>query len=78
MKLNIDEKRSQGDPYVIKTGEKYYYYMYATHICGVQLYESTDRINWRFRRFCFTRLDEKEYWAPVVLEYQNKFWLYCL
>lgn len=74
MKLNIDNKRSQGDPYVIKSGEKYY--MYATHSDGVQLYDSTDRINWRFRGFCFTRLDEKEYWAPAVLEYQNKFWLY--
>jgi beta-xylosidase len=74
MKLNMGNHGSQGDPYVIKSGKKYY--MYATHSNGVQLYDSENRKDWRFRGFCFTKLDEKEYWAPAVLEYENKFWLY--
>ncbi len=74
MKLNIDQTRSQGDPYVIKANGAYY--MYATHVEGVQLYKSADKLNWEYLGFCFVKEGEKEYWAPAVTEIGGKFYLY--
>ena len=74
MKLNIEQNRSQGDPYVIKVKEEYY--MYCTHNEGVHLYSSDDKINWKYRGLCFTKVDEKEYWAPAVIEINNKYYMY--
>lgn len=75
MKLNIDERRSQGDPYVISENGKYY--MYATHSEGVQLYESDNKYDWRFVGFCFRKEGVKEYWAPAVTKIEGKFYLYA-
>ena len=74
MKLYIDGGHSQGDPYVIKHDGKYY--MYATAVEGVQLYESNDRLNWHYIGICYNREGRKEYWAPAVICYQGKFWMY--
>ncbi|MEI3536257.1 MAG: family 43 glycosylhydrolase [Bacilli bacterium] len=74
MKLNIEQNRSQGDPYVIKVKEEYY--MYCTHNEGVHLYSSKDKIDWEYRGICFTKVDEKEYWAPAVIEIDNKYYMY--
>ena len=63
MKLHIDGGHSQGDPYVIKHDGKYY--MYATAVEGVQLYESNDRLNWHYIGICYNREGRKEYWAPA-------------
>ena len=70
MKLYIDGGHSQGDPYVIKHDGKYY--MYATAVEGVQLYESNDRLNWHYIGICYNREGRKEYWAPAVICYQGK------
>lgn len=74
MKLNIEQNRSQGDPYVIKSNG--IYYMYSTHSEGVHLYSSKDKKNWDYRGIVFTKIDEKEYWAPAVIEIDNKFYMY--
>ena len=79
MKLNIDGPksdvvRSQGDPYVIKSGDRYY--MYATHSDGVQLYVSENRYDWDFRGLCLQVERQRDYWAPAVLEYGGKFYMY--
>lgn len=74
MKLNFDAKRTQPDPYVIIANGAYY--LYATHVSGVQLYKSQDMQNWNFLGFCFTRDGEKEYWAPAVAQIDGKFYLY--
>ena len=74
MKLNISQNRSQGDPYVIKANNKYY--MYATHVEGVQLYESSNMHDWEYRGFCYVRENHKEYWAPSVIEIDGKFYMY--
>lgn len=74
MKLNIEQNRSQGDPYVIKSNG--IYYMYSTHGEGVHLYSSKDKMNWDYRGIVFTKIDEKEYWAPAVIEIDNKFYMY--
>ena len=74
MKLNIEQNRSQGDPYVIKSNGLYY--MYATHVQGVQLYVSEDMLNWQYQGFCYQRQGHKEYWAPAVIEIEGKFYMY--
>lgn len=74
MKLNIDQNRSQGDPYVIKANGKYY--MYATHVEGVQLYVSDNMHDWDYKGFCYIREGQKEYWAPAVIELDGKFYMY--
>ena len=74
MKLNVKGGYSQGDPYVIKEGGRYY--MYATHPQGVQLYDSDDMINWTFRGFCLQVEGQKEYWAPCVIKLGEKFYMY--
>jgi beta-xylosidase len=74
MKLNIDQSRSQGDPYVIKENNKYY--LYATHNEGVQLYVSDNFNDFEFKGFCYKRENEKAYWAPAVVKYNDKFYMY--
>lgn len=74
MKLNVDQTKSQGDPYVIKHGGTYY--MYATHSDGVQLYKSADKRNWEYLGLCFSKEGEQEYWAPAAIEWQGKIYLY--
>lgn len=74
MKLNIDQSKSQGDPYVIKADGKYY--MYATHEQGVQLYVSLNKYDWEYQGFCYQRDGHKEYWAPAVIELDGKFYMY--
>ena len=74
MKLNISQNRSQGDPYVIKFEGKYY--MYATHSNGVQLYVSENMYDWVYKGLCYIRVGHKEYWAPSVIEIDNKFYMY--
>ena len=59
MKLNVPFGSSQPDPYIVGIGGKYY--MYATHVDGVQLYVSSDKLNWDFAGFCFTREEYKEF-----------------
>ena len=74
MKLTFDGGRSQGDPYVIRHGDTYY--MYATGAKGVQLYTARDKYHWHYAGICYSLEGEKEYWAPAVLFYEGRFWLY--
>ena len=74
MKLNVPFGSSQPDPYIVGIGGKYY--MYATHVDGVQLYVSSDKLNWDFAGFCFTREEYKEFWAPAVAQIGGKYYLY--
>lgn len=74
MKLIIDEKRSQPDPYVIKAESVYY--MYSTGKDGIQLYVSNDKFNWTYKGICFSRAGYKEFWAPCVSEYKGKYYMY--
>lgn len=65
----------QPDPFVFYWNRKYY--IYATHKDGVQLYRS-DYFDsgWEFCGFCFSIDGQEEYWAPSVIEIDNKFYLY--
>lgn len=65
----------QADPYVIEANGKFY--VYATHSQGVQLYRS-DYIDkgWEYLGLCYKKEGEKEYWAPSVLYYNGKYYMY--
>lgn len=53
------------------------YYIYATHVDGVQLYRSSHLLSgWEYCGLCFSVPEEKNYWAPALLEYGGKFYLY--
>lgn len=65
---------SQADPYILKANGCYY--VYATHSKGVQLYKSKDLKSWDYLGLCFSKEDEKQYWAPSVIEFNGKFYMY--
>ncbi len=53
------------------------YYIYATHVNGVQLYCSRELTGgWQYKGLCFAMEHEKNYWAPALLEYEGRFYLY--
>lgn len=74
MKLNMIGGKSQGDPYVIKSKDKYY--MYVTGRDGVGLYISSDFKNFEYQGICFSKEGEKEYWAPAVIEIDDTYYMY--
>lgn len=74
MKLNMIGGSSQGDPYVIESGRKYY--MYVTGRDGVGVYVSSDFSTYEYKGICFAKESEKEYWAPSVIEIGGKFYMY--
>ena len=74
MKLNIDQNKSQADPYVIEHNGVYY--MYATHGEGVQLYVSNNFLDWEYKGLCFEKEGNKGFWAPCVIENNGTFYMY--
>ena len=76
MKLNIKGGRIQPDPYVIKHGNKYYMYASDMEEEGVQVYVSDNKTDWKFLGVAFKREGYKGYWAPCVLFYKNRFYMY--
>ena len=65
---------SQADPFIFEHGGTYY--VYATHKAGVQVYKSENFTDWEYRGILFTREGFKQFWAPCMLEYEGKFYLY--
>lgn len=74
MKLNIDQSYSQADPYLIIHNNEYF--MYVTGQDGVDLYFSKDYLNWKRVGLCYTKANEKEFWAPCVIELDGLFYMY--
>ena len=74
MKLNINQSRSQADPYVISHNNEYF--MYVTGSEGVDLYFSNDSLNWDRIGICYKKENEKQYWAPCVIELDGVFYMY--
>ena len=65
----------QPDPYMIRVGD--FYYVYATHDEGVQLYRSRALTEgWEYLGLCYTRPGEKQFWAPAVMPFEGKYYLY--
>ena len=74
-KLHDSAPMGQPDPFVFYYQNKYY--IYATHLDGVQLYCSDELTSgWEYKGFCFSLKNEKNYWAPALLEYNGMFYLY--
>ena len=74
MKLNINQSSSQADPYVISHNNEYF--MYVTGANGVDLYFSKDSLNWDRIGICYKKENEKQYWAPCVIELDGIFYMY--
>lgn len=72
---NDPAPHGQADPYIIFADGRYY--IYATHGRGVQLY-SADSItgDWKYEGFCFMREGYDGYWAPAVINYNGKYYMY--
>lgn len=74
--INCPIHPTQPDPYIIKSGGKYY--IYATGVDGVHAYASDSLLGeWKYQGNIFSYKDYKEYWAPAVIELEGKFYLYC-
>ena len=73
--MGVGVPEGQADPYVLEANGKFY--VYATHSEGVQLYKSDymDK-DWKYLGLCYSKEDEKEYWAPAVTEINGKFYMY--
>ncbi len=76
MKLNfITKNKTQPDPYVFEDGGKFY--MYVTSLAGVEAYSSDDLFGeWKFEGIVCTVDGRHDYWAPCIMKYENKFYLY--
>lgn len=75
MKIIDIKGLSQADPYVIRYQDKYF--MYCTGINGVDGYASDSLFGkWNFLGSVLAVDDQKEYWAPSVIEDDGKFYMY--
>ena len=76
MKLRFDvQGRTQPDPFIFEDGEKYYLYVTAGQ--GVEAYEADSPFGvWSFRGIVAAFEGAKNYWAPSVVRYQGKYYLY--
>ena len=64
----------QPDPFIFE--HQGVYYIYATHKAGVQVYKSANFTDWEYLGILFTRKGWKQFWAPCVMEYDGKLYLY--
>ena len=76
MKLKTNTNNvCQADPYIIKAKQKYY--IFTTGVDGVKCYKSNDILGiYEYIGIVFKRDNYKEYWAPAVIEYENKYYMY--
>lgn len=73
--VNDPAPLGQADPFIFTHGGKYY--VYATHVNGVQLYVSDSLTgDYEFKGYCYTREGRDSYWAPSVIEIDGKIYMY--
>ncbi len=73
--VNDPAPLGQADPFIFAHGGKYY--VYATHLNGVQLYVSdTLSDDFKYCGYCYTREGRDSYWAPSVIEIDGKIYMY--
>lgn len=65
---------SQPDPYIIQTENGYY--LYTTHLQGVACYFSNTLDNFTYCGLVLEVENQKEYWAPCVIEIDNQYFMY--
>ncbi len=74
------------DPDVIRVGNEYYMICSDFHFMGMQIWKSTDMVNWQFAAQVYDRLPFKEYdtmdryaggsWAPALRYHDGEFYIY--
>ncbi len=66
----------QADPYIFKSGGKYY--IYTTGHDGIYAYQSDSLFDgWEFYGRVMTVEGHEDFWAPSVIELDGKFYMYC-
>ena len=79
MKLKFDNKtKHQADPYVFKDGDTYYLYPSdGFGADGVPVYTAKDPLGeWHYEGIAAKFEDTKYYWAPSVIKYKGKYYMY--
>lgn len=76
MKLIFDvNDKTHPDPFIFEDGDKLY--IYATHSKGVQAYSADDLFGvWHYEGFVAQLEGCSEYWAPSVIKYGDKYYMY--
>lgn len=75
MMINNNEQKCQPDPYVLEDGGKFY--VFTTGVDGVKCYKSSKlQGEYEYIGIVFNREGFKEYWAPAVIKYQGKYYMY--
>ncbi len=75
LKIDKDNYVGQADPYIIKSGGRYY--IYTTGHDGVYAYQSDNLFDgWEYYGKVFSHGDLREFWAPSVIELDGKFYMY--
>jgi GH43 family beta-xylosidase len=73
--------RGIGDPFVLKAANgRYYLYPTSAGNEGYKAWTSVDLVNWEEIGFVYRKTDTswgyKQFWAPEVVEYQGKYYMY--
>ena len=76
MKLKFDvQGRTQPDPFIFEDEGKFY--LYVTAGAGVEAYEADSPLGeWKFRGSVASFDGKKDYWAPSVMKYEGKYYMY--
>lgn len=81
MKLNFSlnaKNTLQPDPYILKTDSGYYIYASGIDgVFGVPVFRADNIFGeWTYLGLCFNEEGCKEYWAPCVIQVENKYYMY--
>ena len=76
MKLKFDiSGKHQPDPFIFEDGDKLY--IYVTGVKGVEAYSANDIFDvWHYEGIVATIEGRDEYWAPSVIKYEGKYYMY--
>ena len=76
MKLKFDVTgKHQPDPFILEDNEKLY--IYVTAHDGVEAYSADDLFGtWHYEGIVFSVAGRVEYWAPSVIKYQGRYYVY--
>ena len=76
MKLKFDvQGRTQPDPFIFEDNGRFY--LYVTAHDGVEAYEADSLPGlWHFRGIAASFEGKENYWAPSVLKYEGKYYMY--
>lgn len=76
MKLKFDvQGRTQPDPFIFEDAGKFY--LYVTAGAGVEVYMADSPFGeWKFKGIAASFEGKRDYWAPSVIKYEGKFYIY--